>query len=90
MTCEQCGGSQGELKSGVSKKNGKPYKGFKCLCGHMTFLKTNGNGGSNYPPKTQAPTPDIWSEILLEIKQIRIALQKIANPSGITDSEAPF
>ncbi len=39
MTCSKCGGAT-ELRKGVSKKNGKPWQGFKCLaCDNMDFVK---------------------------------------------------
>lgn len=38
MVCSKCGGSVGELKSGISKKNNRPWAGWKCQCGEMTFM----------------------------------------------------
>lgn len=41
MNCSKCGSSNVELKSGVSKKNGREWKGYKCAdCNNMDFLKT--------------------------------------------------
>ena len=41
MQCKACGSDVGEVRSGFSKKNNKPWKGFKCgECGEMTFMKT--------------------------------------------------
>ena len=36
--CKQCGGVT-EYKKGVSKKTGKPYRGYKCTsCGKFEFI----------------------------------------------------
>lgn len=55
--CSKCGSDNTELKSGTSKKTGKPWKGYKCQdCDNMDFVKTekltvaapsNGNGKSS-------------------------------------------
>lgn len=43
MECSKCQCQDGEYKSGISKKNGKPWRGWKCSsCGEMTFLKDSG------------------------------------------------
>jgi len=37
--CSKCGSQEMEFKQGVSKKNGKPWKGYKCaLCSNMDFI----------------------------------------------------
>lgn len=39
MNCVKCGSSNTELKSGVSKKNGKPWKRYKCNdCKEMNWV----------------------------------------------------
>ena len=41
MNCK-CGSTNGAIKSGVSKKNGRPWKAFKCNdCGEMNWLDAN-------------------------------------------------
>lgn len=48
--CKKCGGAT-ELREGISKKNGKPWKGYKCSqCGEMEFVKSYG------PKKPTQPT----------------------------------
>ena len=100
MQCP-CGSQDGEYKSGVSKKNGKPYRGWKCnQCGDMQFLKTNGSGGSNYPSKPQAQSAGAGSQMLLELQEIRKLLQvlvtqktgqvQIAQTELVPDEDIPF
>jgi len=57
-TCN-CGGEM-EKKSGVSKKNNKPWAGYKCgVCGAFEFEKTeykgqsSGNQSKQYTPKKE-------------------------------------
>ena len=50
MRCEQCGSESGREQSGISKKNGKPWRGWRCDdCDSMTWLAADGgsNGGSD-------------------------------------------
>lgn len=51
MGCSKCGSENQEFRKGVSKKNGKPWSGLKCLdCDNMDFVRQN---TSPKPPKPE-------------------------------------
>lgn len=50
MDCSVCGSQDTTPKSGISKKTGKPYKGY--VCNEPTCVNDKG-----YPNMTFAPTP---------------------------------
>src|SRR3990167_4337319 len=61
--CSICG-SETVMKTGFSKKNGKPWTGFKCqnqACGNMDFLPSNQNISK---PQIKKQTPTNEPEIL--------------------------
>jgi len=60
IVCSKCG-SETKMLSGISKKNGKPWTGFKCqACGNMDFQKSN----QNISPQIKKQTPTNEPEIL--------------------------
>lgn len=49
MKCK-CGSENGEMKSGVSQKTGKPWTGWKCRdCREMTWVRDNQKVPSSAP-----------------------------------------
>lgn len=46
--CSKCGSDNVVMKSGISQKSGKPWKGFKCQdCDNMDFVRTQQSQGAN-------------------------------------------
>jgi len=46
MECKACGSQNGEARSGISKKTGKPWSGWKCFdCDEMSFTNSKSSGG---------------------------------------------
>lgn len=46
QVCEHCGSKTGKVLSGISKKNGRPWRGFKCSdCDAMTWLRDETSPG---------------------------------------------
>lgn len=92
MQCK-CGSQDGEYRQGVSKKNNKPWRGWKCSqCGEMQFLRSE-------TPKTAstAPVNNQVSELLKRNNELLVkilsALTKTASvePEELTpDEETPF
>lgn len=76
-----CGSQAGEYKSGVSKKNGKPWKGWKCqTCGEMQFLRQNqaqGQQTTAAAAPVAAPVHNKSDEVLQELRRQSQLLAKI-------------
>lgn len=96
MQC-QCGSQSGEYKQGISKKNNRPWKGWKCSqCGNMQFLKTDsqspvmaqgGGNGGNVSYGSEVPV----SAILKLLNSMDAKLNKILGKDEFgADSETPF
>ena len=68
--CSVCG-SNTTMLSGISKKNGKPWTGFKCQdqsCGNMDFQKSNQNISSQIiPAKSKISNEPEILKLLLDI-----------------------
>lgn len=94
MQCA-CGSQDGEYKSGISKKNGKPWKGWKCKqCDQMQFMPTQ-----NFAPKTAAPQttqaqpPAVNNTIIVMLNSIDDKLNKLLARTKNElepDQEVPF
>ena len=102
MQCNKCGSQNGQYKSGVRQKNGKPYRGFKCsILGEMSFMNTGGNGGQNYASR---PQPIVHIDpVLAELREIKKMIAQFLESQAIgdqgqqnpnqepqTDEEQPF
>jgi len=90
MECKSCGSQDGEYKNGVSKKNGRPWKGWKCSqCGEMIFvndpiapLPTSGKfaylKGPNQGGQTQSPSGNaLANEALIGIQRSLTEVDKV-------------
>ena len=77
----RCGSQAGEYRSGISKKNNKPWKGWKCSqCGEMIFLKTEA-------PKAQPSSGGDFKQIVSLLEDIKALL--CAKLMGATPKVAP-
>ena len=101
--CSKCGGNT-TIKAGISKKNGKPWTGFKCQdqqCGNMDFQ--NSNGTTRPQPqikKTQISNENEILKLLLDIArrtdEIKALLEdlhpatKLFTGTKVNATEEPF
>ena len=101
MRCEQCGSESGREQSGVSKKNGKPWRGWRCDdCDGMTWLASDGGakGGSDGVVRGNAQGGGgvvANGELLVVLRGIEHQLRRLADakcgvevPAG--GGEVPF
>lgn len=78
MKCSKCGSESGQYKSGISKKTGRPWKGWKCSsCNEMTFLKAENAPG--VPQVASGAIHPIFASILQEFKTLNAKLQRIVD-----------
>jgi hypothetical protein len=91
MECK-CGSQDGEYKSGISKKTGRPWKGWKCSgCSEMTFLRDNAQPSSNQ----SAPNPIVelmkrQNELLAKILSAVSTKTTLEKEELQPDEETPF
>ena len=74
-TCSVCGGDT-KMLSGISKKNGKPWTGFKCLdqaCNNMDFQKSN----QNISQTRQIPLPSNEGTIIKMLLDVERMLDEL-------------
>ena len=90
MECHKCQSQDGDFKEGVSRKTGRPWRGWKCKqCGDMVFL----------PSKTNSPKPQ-ETDFLKVLRSIDSNVQRIAQKLELKhepleevtneESDAPF
>lgn len=88
--CVKCGCQDLEYKSGVSKKNGKPWAGWKCTnknCGEMTFENTK--SAPMKSPVGIGQTSDVV-ELLQDILQELQIMNGSKFEPKVQKSETPF
>lgn len=81
MQCEKCGSQDGEYKGpAVSKKTGKPWRGWKCaMCGTMKFLPVPEDMANQFTPKQ---TPQLNPQLTAIFKEIQRTNQLLAKIVG--------
>lgn len=96
MQCKTCNSSNTVMKSGVSKKTGKPWKGVRCNdCNEMTFMKTEFTGTSGSQTGNQQVV-QLLAKILNALNEIKAKLPKgqeepmDAVPNETFEDEGPF
>lgn len=86
--CSKCGSQSTTFKEGISKKNGKPWKGYKCDdCGDMVFLnkfKALSNTQTASPIKQDVTLETLNKKIDLILKHLDITGQ------SANSEETPF
>lgn len=99
--CSVCGGDT-KLMAGVSKKNGKPWSGYKCLnqgCNNMDFQKSNGARpqAQVIKPKPMSNEPEIIKLLLdncRKLDEIKALLEDLHPTTkifkGTKPEEEPF
>ena len=81
--CLKCGSQSRTFKEGISKKNNRPWRGYKCDdCGDMVFLKTKAPQNASNAKIEASYEPPKTSKSPLEAKIDRIlAILEKAYPS---------
>lgn len=77
--CPKCSCQDMAFKEGISKKNGKPWRGWKCTnkaCGEMVFE-------SSYPAKTKTSVPAISGSMEKKVDEILFAVRHIQKCLGV-------
>ena len=81
MECK-CGSQAGDYRSGISKKNGKPWKGWKCTqCGEMAWIRDNASASTANPVMDKLDAID---------KKLELIIKKLPKNELEPDDKVPF
>lgn len=74
MQCSKCNSENVSLRTGVSKKTGKPWKGLRCAdCNEMTWLKADA------PAAPTVSANPVLAGILQELKVLNAKMQRLVD-----------
>ena len=84
--CSKCGNQDTKFSEGISKKTGKPWKGYKCECGNMDFVFIKAPNGNPAPTPQGSKVEKLLEEILKELKIANGSLK----PQETYEDKEPF